>query len=395
MKVLFVDLESPPPSGGSPHSIPGVTQISLSELPNVTDTFDAAVLSLPNPNVELKDSLEKVRKVTNGSIAILVTTVSQEERRELEKRHGLPVISSLREVGETKALANAVDPGRGVIGLAHFKGGVGASASALSLASCWARSGCEVAIVDLDDVSPQITEWGETPPKSREAVGRCVLKGTFGERDLEACLHPVHGFDRKLFILGQPLTYSERFHFKAKVLEGAPNISEFLSHLLPCLSARFEVVIIDLSRSWALSTFSSLSFCNHLLLVSQAESYCVQSSLSLMSDLKNESEELSSGAPPWSLVLTTLQEPAVNLSKLENVVEGHEMHGYFSGFFLLPFATRVNIWGRKGASLFDLGDERYRVEVKSLAQALLKRSTGLEATVSSKLLRKLQSMKAR
>lgn len=343
----------------------------------------------------VSERLVKMARESGGVVALLTHGVASED---LEKRWGIPVVSGFEQLEEllpAKAKPTLTDPSRGVIGVAHFKGGVGASSSALSLASCWARNGIEVVVVDLDDISPQITVWGDVSPAERDAVGRCVRRGQCREEDLETCLHYVYGFDRKLLVMGQPQSYAERFHFKADVLEGAPDISEFISQLLPCLSARFEIVLIDLSRSWGLSAFSALAYCSHVLLVAQAESHGVQGTLDLLGGLKNESEDISEKGAPWSLLLTTLHDTPANLSNLESVVEQHEARPFFKNFFLLPFATRANIWGRKGATLFDLADERYRVEIRSVAGALVKRSTGVEATVSSKLLRKLQSMKAR
>ena len=155
----------------------------------------------------------------------------------------------------------------GVIAVAQMKGGVGSSTVTASLAACWADHELSVCILDLDDINPHLTDWARVSVGKRSLVSELLRQGQVPVYRLSECMASVEGANRSISIIGQPANYHESFHFKADVLEGAPSSQAFIESVVPLLQDNFDVVLIDLGRSWGVSHFATLPLCQQVVLV--------------------------------------------------------------------------------------------------------------------------------
>jgi len=283
---------------------------------------------------------------------------------------------------------------RGVVGVCQFKGGVGTTTLAAALASCWARHGLHVVALDLDDVNPQLTAWARVVSQQRRVVAELLRTGDVPAARLNEIVHPVEGFEGRFVVVGQPENYNEAFHMKANVLEGAPSASEFIGALFGQLQSEFDVVVIDMARSWGIAAFASLPFCQSVLLVTDDDGMSVRRTLDGLERLKNESEDPEEfDLTRWSLVLNGFTGRLISPKEIAAEIQEMELFSAESNLWTVPFSESGRQWGAPGQTFFETADERARMEVRKIAHSLIpfkfeKASQGF----SGKLLHKLQTL---
>ena len=197
---------------------------------------------------------------------------------------------------------------RCILGIAQCKGGVGTTSITAAMGTCIARAGYTVAMVDLDDVAAHLTEWGRVGTTQRMLVSELLKAGEFTTERLRDLVTPIDGFDGRLVVVGQPYSYSEAFHLKSYVLEGAPTASVFVNSLLSLLSTEYEVVLIDLGRSWGIATFAALPWCEKVALVMDDDGLSIRRSIDTLSRFKQESgdpEEFN--LAKWSVIRKSVE----------------------------------------------------------------------------------------
>ena len=282
---------------------------------------------------------------------------------------------------------------RGIVGVAQLKGGVGATSIVGAVAACWARHGLSVAAVDLDDVNPQLTEWGRVGVAQRMVTAELLRQGEVPASRLNEILHPVEGFEGRLVIVGQPERYNESFHFKADVLEGAPSASEFVVSLFEHLKNEFDAVIVDLSRSWGVGTFSALKLCQHVLLVTDDDGMSVRRTLDGLARLKRETddpEELD--LAKWSLVLNAYTGRLISPRDLAAEIRDMDLFPTDASLYTVPFSERGRQWGGPGQTLYDLAEDGPREVIQRIAYTLAPFRFEPTTAFATKLLKKWQKL---
>lgn len=280
---------------------------------------------------------------------------------------------------------------RGVIGVAQLKGGVGATTVAVSLASCWARNGLSVALVDLDDISPSVTDWAKVPTGKKKALSEMLAAGSVPVFRVNELFHQVEGFDKRLAVVPQPERYQESFHYKADVLDSVPSCAEFVRSLLTTLEQIFDVVVIDLGRSWGIATFAALPRCRSVLLVTGDGSDCVERSVANLSRLHRESDDPEEfDLARWRLVVNgyggdrLLAEEVFAKFEAADLLLGADLA-------VISHATRGVDWATTDKSFYDLTDAATGQLYSELAFSLVpfhRRVSGGES-VASRMVRQL------
>lgn len=261
---------------------------------------------------------------------------------------------------------------RHIIGVTQLKGGVGATTLTAALGVCWSGMGKTVALLDFDDVSPQLTDWARVPAAQRALTGELLRSGEVTFDRLRDFVHPIEGFDGRLVAIGQPMRYSEAFHFRAYVMEGAPSASGFVSSVLALLANEYDIVLIDLGRSWGVSTFSALPWCERVLLVMDDDGITVRRSLDALSRLKQESgdpEELN--LSKWVVALNRETGRRLSERDLGVAVEQTELFVRETPIVSVPYTEKGRRWGAHGTSLYSMGEARVRRAIEQLAQTLV------------------------
>ncbi len=377
-----------------------VIDVDTARLESFDGSLMIGVLVGPGCFDQVEDIVEKVR--INFPTALMGVVLEAEiyanEGVVLRKKlnaHVMPLADMAQLASfiidcEERAVTGMSSAGnKGVIGVAQLKGGVGATSIVSALASCWARNGLTVAAVDLDDVNPQLTAWGRVGVAQRAVCADLLRQGEVPINRLNEMLNPVEGYEGRLVVAGQPEQYQDGFHFKADVLDGCPSSAEFINSLMSILKTEFDTVIVDLGRSWGISTFATLPHCQQILLVTDDDGMSVRRSLDGLQRLKREAEDLSElNLDKWSLVLNAYSGRLISPRDLAAEIRDMELFPNEAALFTIPFSERGRQWGGPGQSFYDAADEKTRFIIQKIAYTLVPFRVEQQAPMMDKLVKK-------
>ncbi|MBX7143554.1 MAG: AAA family ATPase [Oligoflexia bacterium] len=384
-------------------------QLGVAELDTVAAaTHDwsraAGCLIGPGAFADIDDALSTLRLAfPNGRVAVVVEPdVYSRQAVLLRKRLNIPILSIaditqlasfLIECESANTAVNTGPRNKGVVGVCHLKGGVGATTVTAALGSCWARHGLSVCAIDLDDVNPQLTAWGRVGISQRTVTAELLRQGEVPANRINELVFPVEGYEGRLVVVGQPEAYNEGFHFKANVLDGSPSSSEFMSSLIGNLTAEFDAVIIDMSRSWGVAAFSTLPLCQNLLLVTDDDGMSVRRTLDCLQRLRKESDDPDEfDFSRWSLVLNGYTGRLISPKEIALEIQEMELFPSDASLFTVPFSDSGRQWGAPGQSFYDTADPKTREVVRKMAATIVPFRYEPEQTGASKILRKVQSL---
>lgn len=354
------------------------------------------------------DNAEQIIQMCRASFpsAILALVLDNDVYAEqaLELRRILPVrIIALADIAAMAGFILDCDsqlaaaPGaknRGVISIAQLKGGVGASTVAAGLAACWARHDLSVALVDFDDLNPQLTDWGRVGTKQRKVVAELLRQGDVPRGRINELVHLVEGFDGKLVVVPQPLLYQESFHFKADVIEGAPSAAIFVESLLTVLREEFDVIVIDTGRSWGIATFAALPLSQQVLLITDDDGMSVRRTLDNLERLFGESGDAQEfDLTKWSIVLNGYTSRLLSPRELGNEIQEMEIFPESAVLYTVPFSDKGRQWGGPGQSFYELAEPSVKDSVKKIAYTLVPFRQETTAPIYDKLLKRLPRFK--
>lgn len=339
----------------------------------------------------------------SGKVAVVVDVdVYARQALLLRKRLNVPILSiaDVTQLAtffiECDSISAAVAVGpknTGVVGVCHLKGGVGATTLTAALGSCWARHGLSVCAIDLDDVNPQLTAWGRVGISHRTVTAELLRQGEVPANRINELVFPVEGYEGRLVVVGQPEAYNEGFHFKANVLDGSPSSSEFMNSLIGNLTAEFDAVIIDMSRSWGVATFSTLPLCQNLLLVTDDDGMSVRRTLDCLQRLTKESDDPDEfDFSRWSLVLNGFTGRLISPKEIALEIQEMELFPSDASLFTVPFSDTGRQWGAPGQSFYDTADTKTREVIRKMAATIVPFRYEPEQSGASKILRKVQSL---
>lgn len=291
---------------------------------------------------------------------------------------------------------NAPSGGRAVIGIAHLKGGVGATTLTAAFAACWAKHGISVAAIDFDDVNPQLTAWARVGVVQRTVTAELLRAGEVPPSRVNEIVHPVEGYEGRFVVVGQPEGYNESFHFKANVLDGAPSSSEFVTSLVSTLSAEFDVVIIDMSRSWGVASFAALPLCQHVVLVTDDDGMSVRRTLDCFARLKKESDDADEfNLDRWSLILNAYTGKLISPKEIAAEIQDMELLSAQSSLFTIPFSESGRQWGAPGQSMYEAADDKTKQVIRRVACNLFPFRFEPDQGIGSKIMRKWSALVTR
>ena len=282
---------------------------------------------------------------------------------------------------------------RGVIGVAQLKGGVGASTVAAGIASCWARNGLTVALVDLDDINPQITEWGRATPSQRHTVTEQLKQGEVPRGKINEIVHPVENYDGRLVVVPQPERYRDSFQFKADFLPGVPSSALYMDSLIKTLREEFDVIVIDFGRSWGISTMASLRLCQHVLLVTDDDGMSVRRTLDNLRRLVIESgDEEEFALSRWSLILNAYSGKLLAPKDLAAEIQEMDLFPESSVLYTMPFSEYGRQWGGPGESFYDLAEAPVRESIEKICFNLIPFALSNESSGQSSFMKTLSKL---
>jgi cellulose biosynthesis protein BcsQ len=282
---------------------------------------------------------------------------------------------------------------RGIVSVVQLKGGVGTSTIAAGLAACWARHDLSVALVDFDDVNPQITDWGRVGSSQRRAMSEMLQQGEVPKYRINELAHPVEGFNGKLVVIGQPERYQESFHFKADILDGAPSAAVFVNSLLNVLRDEFDVVVIDTGRSWGVTTFSVLPLSQQVLLVTDDDGMSVRRTLDNLHRLTRESDDPSEfDLSKWSLVLNSYTGKLLSPKDLSIEIRELDLFPDTATLYTVPYSPLGRQWGGPGQSFYEMVDEGEKAGIRKIAFSIVPFKQEIEIPLVDKLRNKFQKL---
>jgi cellulose biosynthesis protein BcsQ len=257
---------------------------------------------------------------------------------------------------------------RGIVGLVHFKGGVGCSSISAALAACWARHDLQVALLDFDDVTPNITHWSQAEEVHRMAVSNFIRMGQVPPGRLNEVLYPVEGYRGRMFVVPQPEHYGDSFHFKSNAIPDAPGIRTYIESLFQELKREFDVVVVDLGRSWGISTFVSLSMCQKVILVCDDDPSALRQTVRGCERLVRETNnDALLGIKNWNIVMNSYTGQVVTPREFQQQFELLDIFSPSTSYPVVPYSRSGRFWGNPGITLYELSDEATQEKLIQLA----------------------------
>lgn len=281
----------------------------------------------------------------------------------------------------------------GIIGFSQLKGGVGVTSLVAAFGSCWAQHGLSVAAVDLDDVNPSLSLWARVGPSQRATTSEFLRMGEVPAHRINEILNPIEGFEGRFVVVGQPESYNESFHFKSNVIDGIPSSSDFVQSLILGLKAEFDLVLIDMARSWGVASFATLPLCQHVLLVTDDDGMSVRGTLDGLQRLKRESDDPDEfNLARWSLILNGYTGRLLSPKDLASEIDRMRLFPEEATLYSIGFSGTGRQWGAPGKSLYDLADARTRQEIVKVAHSLVPFKVERDDGLGDRLMRKWQTL---
>lgn len=361
----------------------------------------------PSAFDSIEEAVERIRMMAPNCLLgiVLEGDAYLANATQLRRKLGTRIISGSDLVQFTdfvldceNASAGSTGPAGGkscsIIGVCQFKGGVGATSVTAALAACWARHGFSVAAIDLDDVNPQLTAWARVGVAQKTVTAELLRQGEVPANRINELVHPVEGFEGRFVVVGQPEAYNEGFHFKANVLEGSPSSSEFMISMLTNLSPEFDVIVIDMARSWGVSSFAALSQCHKVLLVSDDDGLSVRRTLDCLARMKGESEDSEEfDLAKWSFVLNGFTGQLIGPKEVAIEIEEMQLFAAESSLFTLPFSESGRQWGAPGQSMYEMADEKSKAAIRKIAYQFVPFRMEPTVGIGDKIRKKIDSLR--
>lgn len=281
----------------------------------------------------------------------------------------------LDTLGNSDNSTTTVQSTTGTIGIVHTKGGVGGSTIAASLANCWSENGRSVALVDLDDVSPLLSDWSLSPAAKRRTLGELLLEGEVPKNRVNEILAGIPG-QEKLFIVPQPISYGESFHFKADVIEGAPSSAEFIPSLINSLQKETDLIVLDLGNSWGISVFSALPLCNSILFVFDEDKTSMKRSFETLRRFYRESDDPAEfDFSKWRFIKNGSTNTIVSMEQAAEFLARSELRQETFPMTEISFSLSGRDWYLTSESgephtMYSCAEDKIRSEIRSLAHSI-------------------------
>ena len=232
-----------------------------------------------------------------------------------------------------------------------------------------------VSLVDLDDVSPLISDWSLASAQKRRAVSELLLEGEVPQNRVTEILSLVPGKER-LFVVPQPIAYGESFHFKADVIEGAPSSAEFIPSMIGALENENDLVVLDLGNSWGISTFSALPLCKSILFIFDEDKTSMKRSFETLRRFYRESDDPAEfDFSKWSFVKNGSTNTLVSMEQAAEFLARSELRQDQFEMSEISFSLSARDWyltaeSDNPQSLYSLAEDKIRSEILALAQSI-------------------------
>ena len=359
-----------------------VTDAPMASLAEQAWGLICGVLIGPSAFAALDETVERVRShFQQGPLGIVLDADAYAQHgvaltRKLGARvfsiAELTAIASFLVECEQQLALRANRKNKNIFGICQFKGGVGTTSITTSLGACWARHGIKTVLVDLDDVDPHITSWARVALARRAAVAEHLSLGHIPESRINDIASPVESFNGNLAVIGQPDNYNEGFHFKANVMDMAPSSSEFMHSLLSALKASYEVVLLDLARSWGLATFAALPRCQRVLLVVDEDKHSIRRSLDCLLRFKKESDDPDEfDFSRWSIVVNGYTGTVLPEKSVRALIQESDLFNTTVPMHFVPYTLHGREWGEPGVTLYDRADRDAKRAFDKIAYELV------------------------
>jgi len=203
---------------------------------------------------------------------------------------------------------------------------------------------------------------------TRKAVADLLYKGTVPAYRVKEIVSPLKEYDGKLFIMGQPETYAQCFHFRADVLEDAPSSAEFIQSLIPALQEEFDVVLVDGGRSWGVAVLSLLPLSRQVLLVTDDREASVRQTLESFSRFCRESDDPAEfDLTKWGMVLNAHTGRRLSPKDVKRMLSEVDLFFDTVGLYVVPHSQAGESWWTDGKSLYEIAEEPVRMVIEDLA----------------------------
>jgi cellulose biosynthesis protein BcsQ len=171
-----------------------------------------------------------------------------------------------------------------------------------------------------------------------------------------------------MFVVPQPEHYGDSFHFKSNAIPDAPGIRTYIESLFQELKREFDVVVVDLGRSWGISTFVSLSMCQKVILVCDDDPSALRQTVRGCERLVRETNnDALLGIKNWNIVMNSYTGQVVTPREFQQQFELLDIFSPSTSYPVVPYSRSGRFWGNPGITLYELSDEATQEKLIQLA----------------------------
>jgi MinD-like ATPase involved in chromosome partitioning or flagellar assembly len=355
-------------------------------LQNAGREVPSAVFFGPGMYQAAESYVERVRSFFPKVPVVIVLEAAIYEQEALELRRYLDArIMPIDDLGQiAQFVLEASNPtgshtsaaSQGIITVLQAKGGVGATTIAASLAACWSNHDMGVALIELDDINPQLSDWAGAGLAPRKAVGKMLEKGEVPANRIKEIAVPVAGYGQRLSVIPLPELYGESFHLKADIIQSAPSSAQYIQSLIGAVRDHFDVVVVDAGKSWGVSAFSLLPLSRHIVCVIDDDSTSFNRTFSNIQRFYRESDDPAEfDFSRWSIVLNGYTGHITDPPEMKDEIARLDLLPDNFPFYVLPFSSSGRDWcsaqsNGEHKTFYDLADKSVRTTIEQLAYEL-------------------------
>lgn len=258
-----------------------------------------------------------------------------------------------------------------IISLVNFKGGVGTTTTAASLAAFYEQHGISCLLIDLNYANRDLSIFNKYSIEGQSALA-LALKSPYPEmKELRPCIEKFRQSQiSSSSIIGAPESFLDSFQLFSNRLPINEINPGWLESTISKLAEDFEALILDLGNHWGVSTLASLALSTHIGLITEENEWSIKRTFSMLNILSNESEDPGEfDFRKWQIIINGARSPN-SASDLVTKYNNETQLIKNSIALSLPWSKKCADWFICNKTAYELAEPAYKDAIELLARGI-------------------------